>query len=215
MKLKYLPLIASILGILLLYTISLLNQPIFITLDQIDEYDGKTITIDGKVIDYHTNNYNNQLITIQQFNNTLLLYLDSPIDVQNGDEIKATGKVQQYKETWELIVKQTTDIVIIQEWKHNNINLKDIALNPTHYLQQNVNVTGYIDLVFDEYFHLKDKEQTYTFFVKIPYNTNTTIYPGKLINLHAYFTYYPEQTRYLFEITSENHTITPILENMK
>ena len=210
---KYLPLIAAILGILLLYSISLFNQPIVISIDQIENYEGRTITTEGKVIEYQENKYENQLITIQNENYSLLLFLENPIDVHNGDEIKATGTVQRYNEDWELIIDSQENILIINKWENCTISLNDIAQNPTHYIQQNINITGYVDLIFDDYFHLKDENQRYTFFVKKPYKLNTTLYSGKLVNIKAFFNYDPEQTRYVFELTDENHSITTVMEN--
>jgi hypothetical protein len=207
---KYISLLASTLGILALYALSLFNQPIYIEIDEIGNFEGKVVTTQGIVIDYSSAK-TNQLITIQQNNSSVVLFQEASIEVQLGDLVEATGTVQKYNEIWELIIDSPDSIFVLKKWTDQEIKLEDIAEHPIQYIDQNVNVTGYIDVVFDDYFHLIDEENTYTFLVKKPYIKNLTIYPGKKINMKALFTYEETQTRYLFEFRNENHTIISVL----
>ena len=209
---KIISLFASVGGISILYLLSLLNQPIVIDIDQISNFEGKLVTTEGAVIDYSNGN-SNQLITIQQNNSTLLLFQEAYTNVQIGDIVQATGKIQKYNDVFELMVDDSGSITIINKWQENEIKLEEIAENPSFYINQNVNVSGYVDVIFDDYFQLVDEENKYIFLAKKPYIENLTLYPGKKINIKALFIYDETQTRYLFEFTNENHTIIPIIED--
>lgn len=213
MNIKYLSILSSAGGIILLYTLSLYAQVPIIDIENIGDYDGKLVTTNGTVIEYHTTNYGSQLITIQQNNSTLILFMEKPINIQKGDIVQATGIVQQYQNDWELIIDQPKQFIILKTWANNTLDLSDIAKNPTYYVNQNLNVTGYIDLIYDDYFHFIDENKEYMCIVKKPFIENLTIYTGQKINLKAYFTYDSPQTRYLFKLTSANHTILPVMEN--
>ncbi|RLF59341.1 MAG: hypothetical protein DRN27_02935 [Thermoplasmata archaeon] len=213
MNIKYLSIISSIGGIILLYTLSLFAQIPIIDIEQIGDYDGKTVTTNGTVIEYYTTSYGSQLITIQQNNSTLILFMENPVNIQKGDLVQATGTVQQYQNDWELIIDKSEKFIILNTWVNNTLDLSDIAKNPTYYVNQNLNVTGYIDLIFDDYFHFIDENNEYMCIVKKPFIKNLTIYTGQQINLKAYLTYDSPQTRYIFKLTSSNHTILPVMEN--
>jgi len=212
MNIKHLSIISSIAGILILYTLSLYAQIPIIPLSDISEYDGQIITTNGAVTEYHSTIYGNQLITIKQGNNSAILFLESPIDVQQGDKINATGRIQQYEDEWEIIIEEQELVTIEQSWENNTLTLQEIAENPINFLNQNLNVTAYVDIIYDEYFQLIDETYQYQCIVEKPYIKNLTLYTGQPINLNAYLTYDNTQMRYLFEFKNENHTIIPITE---
>jgi len=213
MNIKHLSIISSIAGILILYTLSLYAQTPIIPLSDISEYDGQIITTNGTVTEYHSTSYGNQLITIKQGNNTAILFLESPIDIQRGDKLNATGRIQQYEDEWEIIIEEQELVTIEQSWENNTLTLQEIAENPINFLNQNLNVTAYVDIIYDEYFQLIDETYQYQCIVEKPYIKNLTLYTGQPINLNAYLTYDNTQMRYLFEFKNENHTIIPITEN--
>ena len=213
MNIKHLSIISSIAGILILYILSLYAQIPIIPLSDISEYDGQIITTNGTVTEYHSTSYGNQLITIKQGNNSAILFLESPIDVQQGDKINATGRIQQYEDEWEIIIEEQELVTIEQSWENNTLTLQEIAENPIKFLNQNLNVTAYVDIIYDEYFQLIDESYQYQCIVEKPYIKNLTLYTGQPINLNAFFTYDNTQMRYLFEFKNENHTIIPITEN--
>jgi len=215
MHIKYISLLTSTGGILLLYTLSLYAQTPIITIDEVAEYEGVTVTTNGTVIEFHDTSYGNQLITIQYHNTTLILFNEEPIQTQKGDILQATGTIQQYNDDWELIVDKPEHLIILQTWTNNTLTLGDIATNPLYYLNQNVNITAYVDLIYDDYFHLIDTQQTYHCIAKKPYIQNFTLYPGQQVYLHAYFTYDEQHTRYLFEFTEYYHTIRLIEESTR
>jgi len=213
MNIKHLSIISSIAGILILYTLSLYAQTPIIHLSDISEYEGQIIATNGTVTEYHSTSYGNQLITIKQGNNTAILFLESPIDIQRGDKLNATGRIQQYEDEWEIIIEEQELVTIEQSWENNTLTLQEIAENPINFLNQNLNVTAYVDIIYDEYFQLIDETYQYQCIVEKPYIKNLTLYTGQPINLNAYLTYDNTQMRYLFEFKNENHTIIPITEN--
>ncbi|MDG6219628.1 MAG: hypothetical protein QCI00_09350, partial [Candidatus Thermoplasmatota archaeon] len=51
--LKYLTLILAIIGVFFLYSLSLLQQPIILTtVESLEEYEGKEVTLTGTILDY-------------------------------------------------------------------------------------------------------------------------------------------------------------------
>jgi hypothetical protein len=212
MNIKYLSIVSAIAGILILYMLSLFTQTPLISISEVPEYEGQTITTNGTVIEYHTTSYENQLITIQQNNDTLILFLESPIEVSEGDIVKATGLVQQYQDDWELIIDTPDLISIEQQWEDKPLQLYEIAQTPSKYIKQNLNVTGYVDIIYDDYFQFIDNTHNYHCIVEKPYLKNLSLYTGQHIYLNAFFTYDETQMRYLFEFKNANHTIIPIEE---
>lgn len=212
MNIKHLSIISSIAGILILYTLSLYAQTPIIPLSDISEYDGQIITTNGTVTEYHSTSYGYQLITIKQGNNTAILFLESPIDIQRSDKLNATGRIQQYEDEWEIIIEEQELVTIEQSWENNTLTLQEIAENPINFLNQNLNVTAYVDIIYDEYFQLIDETYQYQCIVEKPYIKNLTLYTGQPINLNAYLTYDNTQMRYLFEFKNENQTIIPVTE---
>ena len=138
--------------------------------------------------------------------------MESPIDVQQGDKINATGRIQQYEDEWEIIIEEQELVTIEQSWENKTLTLQEIAENPINFINQNLNVTAYVDIIYDEYFQLIDETYQYQCIVEKPYIKNLTLYTGQPINLNAYLTYDNTQMRYLFEFKNENHTIIPITE---
>ena len=211
---KILSLLISVIGILVLYYLSLLSQPNLINIDQVEQFEGNLVSIKGTITATKTISQNNQAITIMDNTSTLPVFIDDIVEVQIGDQVKVTGTIQKYNDEWQLVSDLPDSVIILSSWKNHSINLTEIAQNPTKYIDQNVNVTGYVDIVFDSYFHLTDDNYQYTFLVEKPYIKNVSLYPGKKISIQAQFTYDSSNTRYLFEFNSQNHTIIEIRDEV-
>jgi DNA/RNA endonuclease YhcR with UshA esterase domain len=208
MKIKYLSLVLSIIGILLLYYLSTVSQPTSIQLNDIEKYEGKEVITTGIVTDYYTTSYENQIITIQSNNTSATLFCETPAQLQQGDHIEATGTVQQYQGTWEIIVDRPESIRIIRSWTNITIPLSTLATYPERYIGRNLNVSGYIDTRYDTYFYITDNESKYQLIVTYTSSFNISIIPGKPCNIHAYFTYDPSHTCYMLRLQSANHYIS-------
>jgi hypothetical protein len=193
---KYITLILAITGVIFLYTLSLFQQPITInSLQSLEDYEGKEVTLTGIIIDYSTTNYGSQLITIQSNKTQLTIFSDTPLQCHNGDHIQATGTIQEYKDTWELILSNPNTATITNTWKNNTIQIKHIANHPKDYLNIPLNITGYIDIIYDNIIYLKDNTSNYT--IPLTHPQTSTIDAGKKVFIHATLTYDPTHLRYI------------------
>ena len=193
---KYLTLFISIIGVILLYTLSLFQQPIVLTsVHSIGDYEGKEVTLEGIILEYQTTKYDNQLITLQCNSTQLTVFSEKPISVHIGDLLQATGTIEQYKDSWELIISNPKTARIIEKWQNRTIQIKDLATHPDDYLQIPINVTGVIDMKYDDLIYLRDTSNDYTIPL-IPSN-NSIPETGTLIFAHATLTYDPANLRYI------------------
>jgi len=205
MKLKHISIVFATTGTIFLYFLSTLVQPCAINLEEISNYDGKQISTIGTVTDYYETQYGNQIITINRNNSTAVVFLEKPMLVEYGDEISVMGQVQKYKEAWEIIVENEKAVKILQKWSNISLPIRYLAQNPVRYLGLNVNITGQIDAVFEEYLQIKDKENNNTLIVFI--NTNPFLYKGKEVFVLGKFLFDEETFRYFLVVSEDNHGI--------
>jgi hypothetical protein len=203
---KYFTLSISIIGVIFLYMLSLFQQPIVLTSGQsIEDYEGKEVTLEGIILEYQTTNYGNQFITLQ-FNSTqITVFSETPIPIHIGDLLQATGKIEKYKDSWELILSNPKATRTVEKWQNRTIQIKDLANHPDDYLQIPINVSGYIDVKYDDLVYICDYSNNYTIPL-IPLN-NSIPDAGTSIYAHATLTYDPANTRY---ILTKCNNIKPI-----
>lgn len=187
MQLKYLSIIFSVAGIAVLYFLSILSQPTLIDLNEIQKYEGKQVIVEGIVTEAYTTKYDSQIITIENNNFSIKIFVEGEIDIDYGDKIQATGEVQVYKGEWEVVVNNKRFVRILQKWQNITIPLKQLAETPERYEGLNINVTGYADAIYETYFYLVDPEGKYSIVVvfnPLDYNftTNQKLYvAGRLV----------------------------------
>ena len=213
MKIKHIALVFSIVGILILYFLSTLAQPVTIEIHEMAEYEGKQVVVEGTVTDQRQTSYGSQIITIQDDNATATLFIEGTVEAQYGDKIQATGKVEKYKDEWEVIVNNMHFIKILQKWQNITIPLRQIAETPLKYEGLNVNVTGIIDMVYDAYFYLVDLEEEQTIVVFYKSSENITIYPGQKVSVAGKFSFDTDDFRYKLELFEDTHQIYIIQED--
>lgn len=210
MKFKYIIIVLSLASILVLYFLSGFSQPISVPLSAVPSHEGKQVIVSGMVTDYRTTTFGAQLITIRSIddNNSLLtLYIEGEISVEYGDVVQATGVVQQYKNSWEVVVDNVRFVTILRCWDATSFPLWQLAQNPSKYLDTNVNVTGVVDSLSDSTFSLHDQEGTYALQV---YGSRSFISPlskGDLVAVNARFLYDATALRYIMKITETAHGI--------
>jgi len=208
LKLKHYSLMLSIAGIASLYFISLLSQPVLIELSELPDYEDKQVIVEGTVTEYHVTTYGSQLITIKDKNNSAIIFIETEIDVEYGDRIRATGKVQKYNDGWEIIVSNKKFIETIQKWQNISIPLWQLAQKPSNYQGLNVNVTGVVDSLYDNYLYLTDLDGTYSLIVFYnPYMYNS-LYPGQTVIVEGKFDFDQETFRYALTLSEQNHKIS-------
>jgi len=209
MKLKHPSVLFSIAGILFLYFISTLTQPILISLVEIPEYEDKQVIVEGTVTDYQDTTYGSQIITIAGGNASVCVFVEGSIEVEYGDTIQATGKVQKYNDEWEIVVNNERFVKIVQKWQNLSIPILQLAKNPTKYVGLNINVTGYVDMIYDSYFYLIDADEIHSLFVSCNPSIYDAVAPGEQVNVAGQFTYKKEELRYTLIICKEIHGIFP------
>jgi hypothetical protein len=207
MKLKYFSLFFSIIGILILYSISKLSQIPVIELYEMSDYEGKQVTIKGIVSEYHFSKQGNQIIKIKDGNESATIFIEEKTDIEHGDKIQASGEVQKYGNSWELIINENRYLKILKKWNNISCPLWQLAENPSKYLDLNVNITGYIESISNAYFYIVDLENNYSLIVYYKLLKNITIVPGQKVNVLGKFSFEKEKFRYQLELSEDKHNI--------
>ncbi len=206
MKIKHFSLIFSIAGIACLYFLSTLSQPILIELKDVPKYEDKSVIVEGIVTEYYLTSFGSHIITIESENASTIVFLEGMAEVEYGDKIQATGKVQKYKGDWEIVVDNIDFVKVIQKWQNISMPLWQLASSPTKYEGLNVNVTGYVDTIYDTYFYLNDPEENYAIIVFCnPSKYN--VHSGQKVNVAAKFSFKSEEFRYRLDVSDETHGI--------
>lgn len=214
-ELKYFVVILSVICILLLYFISTLQQPITASLSELSEYDGMQVIVQGIVTNHYTTTYGGHIIFIKEFNNNTAIdgkiFVEQQTTVEYGDEIKATGKVQQYYDNYEVVVNDARMVEIIQKWSNISFPLWQLARNPHNYVGMNVNITGIIGNVYDSYFYLTDSFNRYSVVVNFKAEKSHHVYQGNAVYVHGLFYYNDRNLHYVLNVFSERHSISSML----
>ena len=207
MNLKRLSILFAITGTLFLYFLSTLSKPVIIELQDIPEYENKKIVTKGFVKEYFSTKYGSQLITIQNATFSAIVYVEGSTNVEYGDKVSVTGKVQKYLDDWEIILDDKRNLEILEKWNGTSHPLWEIAQNPGFYLDLNLNISGFVDAVYDSFFYLRDLETNYTIPVYFNRYLGSEIYPGKEVVVYARFKFDEKQLRYILEFFDENHGV--------
>jgi len=208
MSLKYFSLIFSALGVLLLYFLSLLSQPTIIELSEISEYEGKQVIATGMVTEYYGTTYGSQIITIESNDTSVTVFVEGETTVDYGDTIQVTGEVQKYKDDWEIVVDNELFVKILRKWSNISLPLRQLAENPTKYDGLNVNVTGFVDMVYDTYFYLVDQDEGHSIIVFYNPSEQNSIHTGQEVNVAAKFYLDETDLRYKLLVSEDIHSIT-------
>lgn len=212
MKLRYFSLIFSTLGIILLYFLSTLSQPTIIELSEIPKYEGKQVIAIGVVTEYYWATYGSQIITIENDNTTVTVFVEGLTSLEYGDIIQVTGIVQKYRNDWEIVVDNERFVKIVRRWSNVTSPLWQLAENPSRYDGLNVNVTGFVDMVYDNYFYLVDQEETHSIIVFYTPSGQDILHPGQKVNVAAKFYFDEEDLRYKLVVSEDIHCITLLSE---
>ena len=210
MKLKHFSLLFSVLGILVLYFLSKLSMPPLVDIHELGDYDGKTVTVEGIVTEHQTTGQGSQIITIKENESTATVFLGQRTDVEYGDKIQATGSVDKYKDSWEIMVDDDRLVRIIEKWNNVSFPIWQLAENPSRYLDLNVNVTGYIESISNSYLYIVDLDRKRSLIVFYHGAHNVTIFPGQEVSVTGVFCFDKENFRYQILLFNENHKILPI-----
>jgi hypothetical protein len=202
---KHTILALSISSLLILYILTTTTQPPTITLDQTAAYDGQRVTITATIHTIQTTTTGAQHITLHQPNTTtpLTIYLTTPLPLQYGDTIQATGTITHYQNTYQLTTDTTNAITILSHHTGPNTPLWQLAQHPTTYQDTTITTTGTVDKTTQTTFTLKDtttpttitvngattqppKNSRITIHARLLYDTTTLRYSLQLINTTSY-----------------------------
>ncbi len=207
LNLKHYSIIFSILGILVLYSISSFCKPSYVEISKIPEYEGKEIITNGTVKQISETKYGNQIITIEDNKTSVLVFSEEKTDVEYGDIIKVQGKVQKYEKSYEIIVENKQGIEIINRWDNKTIPLWQLSLDPSRYVGINIKVKGFIDSIYNSYFTLKDTNKSET--IVVSYSGGNSLYldSKKEIIVKGVFTFDSENFRYVIKLFNKDHGV--------
>lgn len=194
MQFKHISLLFSLLCMLVLYFISTLTQPVLIEISDIENYENKLVTTQGLVKEYYCTNFGNQIIKLADNSSTVTIFSEDKFDLEFGDKIQITGKVQNYEDEWEIIVDNKRNIRLIDKWMNVSMPIWQVAQNPEKYESTYINVTGIVDLVNDDYFFLRDAEKNHSIMTVSNFNVKNFI--GKQVWAKGKLEYYTEQLMY-------------------
>jgi DNA/RNA endonuclease YhcR with UshA esterase domain len=214
---KYVVLILSILGVILLYTLTFLSHTPFIQIKDIMLYEGKEVTIQGVVINYQQLKYGRGVVTLidpDDTNQTATVFSDVNLDVLYGDLVKITGQVQRYKEIYEVVLDKTENIKVISRGEDVIIPIKQLSMNPQHYKDLKIKTTGVITFLNNDYFYLTSSDDNNTLLILCDSTTLYNITKGDLVTVKGVFSYDSRNLRYILRTCDDTQSIT-IMESSK
>ncbi len=205
--LKHYSILFSILGIAFLYSITIFCKPAVVDLSKLSEYEGKEIITKGVVKDIIETKYGNQILTIQNNNSSVMIFSEEKTNVTFGDFIKAQGKVQKYKDSFELIVEQKEFISIIRKWHNKTQPVWQLSLDPFSFVGLNVKVEGYVDSIYNSYFNLRDLNKSTSLIVSFEGGKPIYLEAGRKVIVKGVFSYDKENFRYMLRLFDKKHGV--------
>jgi len=202
---RYAYLVGACVGILFLYFLATLSQPVVISIDEIAHFEGKRVIVRGILIDKSIVG-ESEILIIKNGSNILQIFSTFSSHTSYGDEIEVLGKVEKYKGQWEVIAEE---IEVIKKWDKESIPLWELSEHAAEYDKRNVNVTGYVEKIYSAYFILTD-EKGYRIKVFYPYDYNISTIKEKdypHVYVKAFFQYDESSFSFSLNIESNEHGI--------
>jgi len=156
----HLQLIFAVAGVCILYILSNFSSPPEIKIKDLWKYDGKEVTIEGKV-----KNKVGKLFEVSDGNATAFVYTNN--NFSYGDKIKVTGNVDINNKG---AIIYAHEIKLIKKWNENCLSVPYLAENFEDFIGCNVNITGYIYSIYSDYFYLTDETGEYE--IKVYYDAS-------------------------------------------
>jgi cytochrome c-type biogenesis protein CcmE len=150
---KHFVMLFAVIGIVVLYLVSVVSQPEHVTLNDVKNNEGKNVTVKGIVVEKYQTKNGNTIMEIRDDNTNISVFHEGYVNAKIGDEIRVTGRVQKYKNMYEIVA---SEIEILKKWDKNYIELKQLKSNPEKYEGTNINVTGFAVSIKHNEFYLSD-----------------------------------------------------------
>lgn len=206
MKFNYIIIILAMVGTASLYLLSILAQPAVISLSEISVHDGKLAIVKGIVISSYQTQTGKQVITIQDETTTegatATLFVEEITAVEYGDSIQATGKVQKYKNEWQVVVENSHAIHIVQKWRNITIPLEYLSTYHQQYRNVNIAVCGVVDVMEPASLVLRNQDSSCFLFVVFDVPALGAVSTGETVSVSGTFLYDEATFRYVLSACS-------------
>ena len=198
--------IFSLLGVCILYGISLFVTPPFVPLDEVALHENEIIRTEGVITEFSVTEYSNVLMKLEGNQTELMLFVESPNDrkellnLSYGDEIEVEGRVQLYRGEYELVVSGNA---IKKMTPGSNISfVSQIAAHPEEYKGKKIRVAGYVEDIYTHVFYLRDEPGNHRMRVKATISSISELQEGDKIIAEGVFSYDAEDMRYELNLIS-------------
>ena len=178
---KLIVVLFSLLGVCVLYYISLVITPPFVPLDEVALYEGTIIWTRGVITDLSVTESGTVLMKLTDNQTELPLFFDAPdagqklSNLSYGDEIEVEGTVQVYRGVYELVASATGLKTVKRE--RPTAFIAHIAMQPEAYEGRTIRVIGYTGDIYTHVFYLCDETGGYRMRVSC---SNAAIPPSAL-----------------------------------
>jgi hypothetical protein len=198
----------SLMGVCVLYYISLVITPPFVPLNEVAFHEGTIIRTRGVITELSVTESGNVLIKLAGNQTELPLFFDSStarqelLNLSYGDEIEVEGKVQVYRGSYELLASEGGMKMVTQD--HDTAFVSQIAVQPEAYEGRKIRVVGYAEDVYTHVFYLCDETGSYRMRVRVmdADSSISTLQEGDKILAEGVFSYDAQNMRYELNLVS-------------
>lgn len=198
--------IFSLLGICILYGVSLLVVPPYVPLDEVAQHESAYIRTTGIISDLRVTESGTMRMNLRKNQTELLVFVKSTeagkneLDLRYGDEIEVEGRVNMYQGEYEIIAPITG----IKKLTRGYVNISfvsQIAMYPEQYEGTRISVVGYADDIFKRVFYICDGNSMRVVTGDIPIHE---LQKGDKIIADGILVYNPDTMRYELNLIALN-----------
>ena len=201
----------SLIGVCVLYCITLFVSPPFVPLDEVALHEGAFVRTGGVITDFRVTASGNVLMKLEGNQSELLLFVnsaDKSPELQNlgyGDEIEVEGRVQVYQGRYELVVSGTDVEKVTHE--RDIAFVSQIAAHPGEYVGRRVRVIGYVEDAYTQVFYIRDEAGSYRMRVTLQSASlkNPALQEGDKVLVEGVLSYDAENLRYELHAVALQH----------
>jgi hypothetical protein len=197
----------AVIGVVVLYGLSLFAQPELVALEDVKNLPGKYMRTEGVVAYKSSTALGNTVLRLKDGNDTLTVFLRGKTVIEVGDTISIEGVVRKYGEEYELLGDGRT-LKVLKYWHEEALDLGRLASMVEHYRGLNVNVTGYAARVSSGGFYLVDNISGWHFCIKV--RARTRVYlplQGEKVYVKGLFDYEPALFGYAIKLCASGHEV--------
>ena len=192
----------SLIGVCVLYCITLFVTPPFVPLDEVALHEEAFVRTSGVITDFSVTASGNVLITLEGNQSELPIFVESAdkspelLNLGYGDEIEVEGRVQVYRGTYELVVSGTDIKKVTHE--RDIAFVSQIAAHPEAYAGVRIRVIGYVEDAYTQVFYIRDEAGTYRMRVTLreASTANPALQEGDKVLVEGVLSYDAENLRY-------------------